>query len=307
MAADTLAQYRLLILPDLPVLSEAQAELLRAWVRAGGALLAAGAVGTHDERGAPRPDWVLGDVLGARHLGLAREYAANRVGSYFVAEPHPITAALPPTELALPGPHRRVAATTAQVLGWHVLPVTAETRERWVNWHSAPPARRGDDPALLLNRFGAGTVVYCAPPLFPNLRGDVLGQTYPDAVRSYHGGIILRWPRALLAGAIAHLLPAPRVRLDASPRVEATFFTREGGRQLVVHLLNRAVRGLGGAVRLDERVRLRVHRGLGSPRRLAQVWPREDEGWPSEFRPEGEELVAEGQAPALHTILVADL
>jgi hypothetical protein len=68
--AESLRRYRLLILPNIGALSDARVEQLRAFVQAGGSLLATGDSTLYDEWGAARPDFALGDVFGVRSIGV---------------------------------------------------------------------------------------------------------------------------------------------------------------------------------------------------------------------------------------------
>ncbi len=62
---------RVLILPNLGAISDAQAEALRAFVRTGGSLVVTGLTSLCDEAGQPRDDFALADVLGV-HVQDAR-------------------------------------------------------------------------------------------------------------------------------------------------------------------------------------------------------------------------------------------
>jgi hypothetical protein len=62
-------RYRLLILPNIAALSDAQCEQVRAYVRRGGSLLATFETSLYDEWGAPRQDFGLGDVFGVSFTG----------------------------------------------------------------------------------------------------------------------------------------------------------------------------------------------------------------------------------------------
>ena len=65
-----------LILPDLAVLSDQQAAAIRRFVARGGSLIASGNTGLLDSDGAPRTDFVLGDLFGA-HLTAPRSLFAK--------------------------------------------------------------------------------------------------------------------------------------------------------------------------------------------------------------------------------------
>jgi len=62
---------KLLILPNLGALSDAQAEAIRRFVQQGGSILATGDTGLYTEWGDPRPDFVLADLFGCNRVEAA--------------------------------------------------------------------------------------------------------------------------------------------------------------------------------------------------------------------------------------------
>jgi hypothetical protein len=89
------AQLRLLILPDLVVLSDAQVANIRRFVARGGGLLATGQSSLGNEWGDPRPDFALADLFGAhlppdhgaRHAAQRLRWAAATTQSYLRLTP----------------------------------------------------------------------------------------------------------------------------------------------------------------------------------------------------------------------------
>jgi hypothetical protein len=78
------AALRVLIMPNLGALSDAQATAIRAFVRAGGSLVATGETGLYTEWGDPRPDFVLADLFGCHRVGAVprlQERGGNRESS----------------------------------------------------------------------------------------------------------------------------------------------------------------------------------------------------------------------------------
>jgi Beta-galactosidase trimerisation domain len=69
LAAEDLAKYSALLLPNTALLSDAQCRQLRAYVDAGGSLLATFETSMYTERGEPRTDFGLADVFGIRKAG----------------------------------------------------------------------------------------------------------------------------------------------------------------------------------------------------------------------------------------------
>ena len=67
--AEHLKPFRLLILPNVAALSDAQCEQLRQYVRGGGSLVATFEASLYDEEGKPRRDFGLADVFGVSYGG----------------------------------------------------------------------------------------------------------------------------------------------------------------------------------------------------------------------------------------------
>lgn len=299
LTPEILGRYRVLIAPHVRCLDERQAATIRAWVRDGGALLATGECGVYDPDGTPVDGSRLADVLGMRVLGERLDYSANLVGSYLHVEDHPITASLPKTRLDLIGPQLRVEATTGRPLGWHALPAVAETDERWINWHSAPPAVPTRDPAIILNHYGRGRAIYVTNPLFDHVPGRAVGGSsaqWPVQPQ--------RWPRELLRSIVDDVLPEPRIAVAGPDYLEATFFEQARENRLVVHLLNSVVRSWGGAVHLADGAEIRIHHTLARPRAARVVWP--EDGPVLTLRTEGPYTMCVVPAPDIHIIVVFD-
>ncbi len=65
------AALKLLVLPNVGALSDAQAAAIRRFVQRGGSLFATGETGLYDEWGDPRPDFALADLFGCHRTGDA--------------------------------------------------------------------------------------------------------------------------------------------------------------------------------------------------------------------------------------------
>jgi hypothetical protein len=65
--ADHLKPFRLLVLPNIPALSDEQCEQLRRFVKSGGNLVATFETSLYDEEGKPRDDFGLGDLFGVSY------------------------------------------------------------------------------------------------------------------------------------------------------------------------------------------------------------------------------------------------
>ena len=71
--ADRLAQYAVVILPNVALMSDAQATVLRTFAEAGGSLLATFETGLYDENNKPRQNFALASLFGIERTGAARE------------------------------------------------------------------------------------------------------------------------------------------------------------------------------------------------------------------------------------------
>jgi hypothetical protein len=69
LSPEELKKYSALLLPNIALLSDEQCRQLRAYVDAGGSLLATFETGMYDERNQRRPDFGLADVFGIRRTG----------------------------------------------------------------------------------------------------------------------------------------------------------------------------------------------------------------------------------------------
>jgi hypothetical protein len=88
MTAETLSSYKLIILANATYLSDEQCEAIRAYVAAGGSVVAAHQTSLFDEKGVARSDFGLSDVFGVTMTSAPRSAVRN---SYVVVNgDHPI-------------------------------------------------------------------------------------------------------------------------------------------------------------------------------------------------------------------------
>lgn len=74
LTPEALARYAVLILPNIALMSDAQARAIRTFVQNGGSLLSSFETGLYDENGAPRPEFALADIHGMRRIGRRESY-----------------------------------------------------------------------------------------------------------------------------------------------------------------------------------------------------------------------------------------
>jgi len=217
---------KVLVLPNIVCLSDAQVAHLRAFVEAGGGLVATHRTSLCDEHGRPRPDFALADVFGIQYREpLSYLYSFVQAG---VA--HPVTegVALDWPMTLWKTPQLKVAkdaARDAQVLGTVVYPMRG--------FHMGyPPQEVTDHPGIVAHTYGKGRVVYFPAPI--------------DAVYGEYGHPDYR---QLLVNAVRWAANAPvPVEVQAPLTVEAVSWLQGGGERLVVHLLNRTAAGNARAV-----------------------------------------------------------
>lgn len=197
---EELAGFKVLVLANLALMSDAQAEVVRRFVRGGGGLLASHETSLFDEKGQRRPDFALADVLGVHYQGTLKS-TARRVSW---RSGHWLAAGLSP-ELALAHDEPLVAVTPAgaEAAGWF-----AE-----------------DEPAVLTQNYGRGRVVYfpgrfdsmqcyTLMPAFERLLANAVRWVAPEGLPveieapGPVGVSLFQQPRRLVVHLVNHLRPS---------------------------------------------------------------------------------------------------
>jgi hypothetical protein len=215
--ADALRPFRLLILPNVACLTDAQCEQLRAFVLGGGGLLATWESSLRDEWGDARPDFGLADLFGAHYGGRALEAGEN---SYLrIDERHPALAEWADTDLL---PLGGSLVVTRRGEGSTVPLTLVPSFPAFPPEFSWPAVDRTALPGLYLNegREGRGRVAYLAA----DLARSFLRWGQPD-----HGRLIA----ALARWALRDPLP---IEVDG-PGIVDVHLWRQADRR-IVHLVN---------------------------------------------------------------------
>jgi uncharacterized membrane protein len=225
-----LETYKVLVLPDAACLSESAAESIRAFVKRGGGLVVTQTSSLLDERGAKRKNFALADVFGVDYEKTVDHTARwpNFSNTCYVRfEDHKITND-PIIRRTFQRWHDGV-----DFIGWttQVKPrASAQVIARYVPSRSINqynPERSRDDekgyPFLVLSKYGKGRVAYFAA---------AIDQSY--FVTPY------QYERPLIANAIRWAAGdnPPLVEVEAPMCVQATHYTQNEGKRLVVHLVN---------------------------------------------------------------------
>lgn len=149
-------RYRVIVLPNIAALSDAQCAALRGYVRRGGAIVATHETALYDEWGNRRKNFGLADLFGCDYAGRVDQRVANSYLS--VRGPHPLTVGLDDTP--------RIMAGTKLV---HVRPHDPRMRAAFTSVPSYPDlpmekvytaTRSTDVPMVFARTVGKGRVVY---------------------------------------------------------------------------------------------------------------------------------------------------
>ncbi len=237
-----LSRHQVLVLPNLLMLDEEEADAFRAYVRGGGALYASRATSLVTADGVRHKDFTLGDLFGVTYMGGTPEgftYIAPAAGAekLFPGYSGKYPLGLPSTQMIVQ------ARSGAEVLGWMVLPYTNPADpSRYASIHSNPPGVLTENPGVVLNRFGAGKALYVTTDLE---RYDTCHSTFVALIRA------LAKPFSFAA--------------DAPKAVEITVFHQADRKRFLLCLINFQkelpnipVEGIRVRLRMDSRSVKRV-------------------------------------------------
>lgn len=220
----TLRRHAVVMLPNVGIVSDREAELLRQYVTGGGRLIVTGLSGTMGARGEPLEHSALEDLIGAR---LVRRLDSRdnhvRLPAGGSADAEALRAGIEPDwPFLVEGPAVVYEPTTAQAIGQLHEPhrtVRQKQGKEGFDWPLSAGAAVG--PAVLVNNVGQGRVLTFAAS--------------PDAATASEHRLVEA--RRLLAGAVRLLHPAPLLRIVAPAAVEAVVSRDGANSRLLVHLL----------------------------------------------------------------------
>lgn len=210
-----LAKYSALILPNTALLSDRQCEQLRAYVAAGGSLLATFETSLYDERNQRRLDFGLADVFGIRKTGEAIGTVGNAYLARIEDPRHPILRGFTNTHW-IPGAENRIPVAPVDNPPLTVVPgFVAYPPEL-----SYPLQPHTTEPAVVVRQAGGSRLVY-----FPgDIERTMWHSGHTDLARLLQNSI--RW----IAG------PTPPVTVDGPGVVELFAWETQAG--FAVHVLN---------------------------------------------------------------------
>jgi hypothetical protein len=214
LAPENLAKYSALLLPNTALLSDDQCRQLRAYVDAGGSLLATFETSMYTERNQRRAEFGLADVFGIRKTGDA----VGTLGNAYLArieKPHEILSGFSGTNW-IPGAENRIPVGPVDSPILTVVPgFVAYPPEL-----SYPLQARTSEPAMVLRQRGASRLLY-----FPgDIERTMWRSGHTDLARLLQNSI--RW----VAGA------NPPVTIEGSGVIETFAWETQAG--FAVHVLN---------------------------------------------------------------------
>jgi hypothetical protein len=176
--AASIDRFRVLILPNVAAMSDAQCASIRAYVSRGGRIVATHETSLYDEWGAPRSNFGLADLFGCDYAGKVLPRVQN---SYItIPAPSPFTRGLDDTP--------RIIAATSQVL---VTPRDATPQPLTLvpSYPDLPMERVFSDnwttniPAIYARQVGEGRVVYF-PSNIDRTFWDILAEDHLKVLRN---------------------------------------------------------------------------------------------------------------------------
>lgn len=210
-----LARHRVVVLPNVMMMDDEEAQAFRRYVEQGGSLYASRYTSLFSKDGRRQDDFLLADVLGVSYRGETEE-------QFTYLAPTAAGESLLPTydrrhPMGLDSAQLRVACRSgSQVLGTLTLPYTNPAHPvNFVSIHNNPPGVATEQPALVLNQYGAGKALYVA--------GDLETPAANQAV----------WINLLRL-----LSPVFSLEVDAPAAVEVTLFHQPEQGRFLLNLVN---------------------------------------------------------------------
>ena len=210
-----LARHRVLVLPNVLMMDEEEADAVREYVRNGGTLYASKYTSLITKEGERLKDFRLADVFGVSYVGETKE-------QYTYIAPTDDAKQLfagysPKYPLGVDAAQLKIKAHAgSRVLGTLTLPYTDPAdMDRFASIHSNPPGIATDHPAVVMNQFGKGKAVYVAGELENS-------DLYLDTVAGLIG---------MLSGEFCFEVQAPS-------SVEVTLFDQEEKNRYLINLVS---------------------------------------------------------------------
>ncbi len=212
---DKLSRHPLLVLPNILMIDKEEVEALKNYVHSGGNLYASKYTSLISKDGIRKDDFLLTHLFGVSYLGETKEsftYMAPVEGAN-----HLFSGYSQKYPLGLAGSQIMAEVKKdVKVLGKIVLPYTdPKDTNRYASIHSNPPGINTDYPAVVLNQFGKGKVIYVS--------GDLENS-------DLH--------RKIFINLIKLLVNSFSFEANAPQSVEITAFHQEDKRRFIINLIN---------------------------------------------------------------------
>lgn len=219
---EVLKKYSLLLLPESFYLSDEETALLKKYVEDGGKLILSQSSSLYNADGTERENFSIAELMGIDFIRKRNDFKRNGWAAYLtLAKEQDFSGLLDCTTPPVSESFMEIRLSGAKVLLEFVLPCLAVTDTEWVNWWSPPPGEKTNLPALTINHYGNGQVVYCGFDYFSMAAKD--GYNYLDELFTQ-----------MLDCLQIH--PAICLKTNAPLLIRTGFFEREG--ELLIHQLS---------------------------------------------------------------------
>ncbi len=216
---DRLNDYKVVILPNVLVMTQEEIDAMRRFVAQGGALYASGYSSLVDQTGTERADFGLADVFGVSREG------AIRSGLSFISpvDPQMVALAEPQEHLQHSGNYFSIRTNGAETLAtitqpWYQREGSTVLRPTFASIHSSPPGLTGSEPGITWNRHGKGRACYAAQVL----------EAEPNQIN-----------RELFAHLVRRLMVTPpQAEADAAHFIELTVFEKKAEQRYNISLVS---------------------------------------------------------------------
>ena len=247
-----LADYQIIVLPNVVILDDEELDALRQYVANGGCLYASKNTSLIAADGTRQQDFLLADLFGVSYAGETDEVVTYLTPQKEQSDLFPRFSTDYPVTLY--DTQLQVAVTGgAEVLATVTLPYSDPTSSRYASILTDPPGKETEYPAVTLHQYGQGQVLYAA---------GVLEIWEHDSQRTVLANLL-----KLLAKKSFHY------ETDAPKSVEIMCFDQPEQKRRVLHILNYQAELPNIPI---EGIRLRIRLGQKTVKRLVKLPEAED-------------------------------
>jgi hypothetical protein len=176
---ERLARFRLLVLPNIAVLSDSQCGQLADFVRKGGGLVATHETSLYDESGERRKDFGLADIFGVSFGGMVEERMQNSYLKVVAETGHPVLSGLADAGRIINGAKRIEVAPRGPLPPFPLTLIPSYPDLPMEKVY--PRTERPDQPGVVVRDWGGGRVAY-----FP---WDI-DRTFREVMAADHGRLL---------------------------------------------------------------------------------------------------------------------